>query len=228
MFPDRTGYPRSFDEFAKQTDLNFPAAKRSVYTAVLNKFVKCVKEMGKKRSIESMGYCSPYIHFPDQEDEIACYLRYFDILTHLTLKGKPETLREIWMGDEIVFKPDHIAIDKSPEGAWEAVLLAELGDQFDDTPPCIVTSWRKFYSCRPGGVVSGRSVCAEVDMKTLSTWDITPKVDINDDETATVYYCIFDIWEGFRQVSRRIHFDTGELEEPVTLEKVPYNCGIIY
>ena len=223
MFLKPTNLPRSFDEFAKQNNLYFPPTKRNVYTASLNKFDKCVKEMNKK--------CSEYTLKGDLS-------HYFKILTHLKMKDQChleyETFGDCFFGSKPMINLDNIIIDKSPEGAWEAVLLFALGDQFNLTRHagysqlCIVTSWRKFYNGYPADEVSGKTVCAEADMKTLSTWDITPKVEMNDDETATVYYCIFNAWNGFKQISQRVHFDTGVLEDPVTLANIPYSCGIIF
>ena len=203
-----------FDEFAKKNNLNFPPDKYTVYEATLDKFIKCIGP--KDKSVGDLSH-------------------YFKVLTHLKMKEKCRLKYEI-IGDSFASKPminlDNIIIDKSPEGAWEAVLLSVLGDQFNliwhagYSQRCIVTNWRKFYNGRPADEVSGKRVCTEVDMKTLSSWDITPKVEINDDETATVYYCIFNAWNGFRRVSQRVHFDTGKLEKPVTLEQFYYNCRI--
>lgn len=222
MFSDRTDYPRSFDEFAKQNNLNFPPAERTVFTDTLDKFIRCVKATGKNHPMDT--FCGDLSH-------------YFKVLTHLKMKDQYcltyKTFGDIFGDSKPEISFDNIMIDKSPEGAWEAVLLFALGDQFNLTGHagysqlCIVTDWRKFYSSRPADEVSGRSVCAEADMKTLSTWDIAPKVEINDD-TATVYYCVFSAWYGFSKISQRVHFDTGVLDSPVTLAHVPYDCGIIF
>lgn len=220
MFPEKTNYPRSLDEFAKQNNLYFPPAKRNVYSAKLEQFVKCVKAENAKKPMP----CGDLSH-------------YFDVLTHL--KPKEQRPLQYWtigdhLGSEPIIDVSNIVIDKSPEGAWEAVLLFTLGNQFHlgwhagYSQICIVTSWRKFYLSRPADEVSGKRVCAEADMKTLSTWDVTPKVEMNDDETATVYYCVCSAWHGFKQISQRVHFDTGKLDDPVTLEHVPYDCGILF
>lgn len=213
-------YPDSFDEFAKQNNLNVPPKTHSIYTVTLEKFIQCVKATGEKYPANEP--CGDLSH-------------YLDVLTHLKMKDQCrleyETFGDRFYGTTPAISLVNIIIDKSPEGAWEAVLLSELGNQFNLTrhagysQRCIVTSWREFYNGRPAAEVCGKIVCAQADMNTLLTWDITPKVEINNDETATVYYCVFNAWSGFKQVSRRVRFDTGAVEERVTLAHVPYDCG---
>lgn len=223
MVLEPTDCPNSFEEFVKQNNLKFPDTQHNVYTDTLEKFVKCVKMTGKKHPANELS---------------GDLSHYFDVLSHLRMKENFRLEYEI-VGDRLwgskpMINLDNIIIDNSPEGAWEAVLLFALGNQFNLTwhagysQLCIVASWQKFYSGRPADEVSGNRVCAEADMKTLSTWNITPKVEINDDETATAYYCVFSAWYGFSQISQRIHFGTGVLEDPVTLAHVPYNCGIMF
>ena len=222
MFNRKSDYPQKFDDFAKQNNLTFPPAKRNTYTSTLKKFVKCVKATNKKCWGTECGDLS----------------HYFDVLTHLKMKEGCR-LEYITYGDSCwgarpLIDFSNIVIDKSPEGAWEAVLLINLGGQFNlqrhagYSQCCIAGSWQDFYRGWPADEVSGRQVCAETDMKTLSTWDISPKVEMNDDETATVYYCIFNAWDGFRQVSQCVHFDTGELDEPVLLEYLSYCCRVMF
>ena len=62
-------------------------------------------------------------------------------------------------------------------------------------------------------------------MKTLLTWDITPRVEISGNEAAA-YYCVFHAWSGFYQVRRKVHFDTGVVDEPEILAESPYFCMV--
>lgn len=223
MFSDRTNYPHNFDEFAKQNNLQFPPAQCSVYSTTLDKFVQCVKATGKAYPADQAG---------------GDLTHYLDVLTHLKMKDQCrleyKTYGDRSYGSMPMIPLNNIIIDKSPEGAWEAVLLFLLGNQFNLTRHagysqlCIVSCWQKFYNGRPADEVSGKSVCAEADMKTLSAWDITPKVEINSDETATVYCCVFNAWHGFKQISQRVHFDSGTLEDCITLAHVPYCCRVMF
>ena len=222
MLEDIWELPKKISDFEEKKGLKFPRGRNNVFTDKLSEFVCCVKTQ------ECKGVK------PGDRGDLSCY---FEVLTHLQMKSGTR-LEYQQVGCDEGSAPeisglDNIIIDRSPEGAWEAVLLHELGGQFNlvwhagDLQICIVTNWRHFYLGKPADEVSGREVCDIADMKTLLTWDITPRVEISGNEAAA-YYCVFHAWSGFYQVRRKVHFDTGVVDEPEILAESPYCCMVIF
>ena len=221
-------FVRDFAEFLKNTDeltlatgVCFPRAVPSKLSSKLNDFLRCVKQQNTFSQTLGSG-------------DLDCYL---EILTHLKMKpGCRLHYKE--QGDyvasmPVIFGKESIIIDKSPEGAWEAFLLETIGDQFNlrwhagTQQLCIVTSWRKFFHSHPADEVSGKEVLYFCNTAKLKTWDITPRVEICGDE-ATVYYCMFNAWDGFRLMSSKVHFSTAVVDMPETIDYVPYFCPVIF
>ena len=193
----------------------------STFTDKLAEFRQCVNE---QENSEIM---------PGFRGDLSCYL---DVLTHLKMKSGYR-LEYQQCGDEIGSAPyidlEGLVIDKSAEGAWEAVLLYALGGQFNlrwhagTLQHCIVTDWLAFYMGYPADEVSGEEVLKTIGPEPLAALDITPRVEIEGNE-ATVYYCIFNAWHGFSRIKHKVHFDTGKLDEPIEMMHVPYFCHVIF
>ena len=210
-------------ELKPKYGLKFPRAKPSAFARILDDFRSCVNRLD--RSV-----------FGDENaaGDLDCYL---EVLTHLKMKPGCKLHYEM-AGNEYYAFPkilgkENLIIEKSPAGAWEAFLLDAIGPQFNliwhagSNQFRIVTSWQKFYRENAADEISGREVCNSCDMKELFSWDITPRVEMGDNE-ATVHYCYFSAWHGFSLLSSKVHFDTGIVDEHVKKARLPYFCGIIY
>lgn len=126
----------------------------------------------------------------------------------------------------------------SADGAWEMILLDELGSQFN-------LVWHAAYSTRrivcdmpeffSGNYCGCRNNCdfsvsclTENDKAELLSWDVVPTVTFMD-EKAIVKYCVFTPFGGFFKVRRMIRFKPGlRMLKPSIMAKLSYDCGIVF
>ena len=132
----------------------------------------------------------------------------------------------------------YIQADCTPEGAWELVLLIELGQQFNLVRHAGYNEFRIIYDMEEffSGKYFGKEdydyfdvdeLC-DFDRKDLLSWNVTPKVTIEGD-VAFVDYCSFSPFSAFYLVQARFQFKP-ELKELETIvkKKIKYNCGVIF
>ncbi len=134
----------------------------------------------------------------------------------------------------------YIQADCTPEGAWELVLLIELGQQFNLVRHAGYNEFRIIYDMEE--FFSGKYLGKEgydydyfnVDRlsnderKELLSWNVTPQVTIEGD-VAFVDYCSFSPFSAFYRVQAGFQFkpELKQLETIVT-KKIEYNCGVIF
>jgi hypothetical protein len=133
---------------------------------------------------------------------------------------------------------DTVAPEFSQEGVWELLLLEELGAQFglrwhaNYIMRKIIYNMEEFFSGKYFGKDNDCFFSPErlsgSDKTELLSWDVEPKVELTNGR-AVVKYCIFAPFRGFFQVRRAVEFDPKlSIEKPQILEKVSYNCGILF
>lgn len=132
-------------------------------------------------------------------------------------------------------RPEH-----TPDGAWELVLLVELGYQFnlawhagtDIIFP--LYNMKDFFSRKYMGEENvylwdfNADKLSGEEREELLSWDISPKVTLEEDG-ALVDYCIFSPWHGFSKIQRRVQFKPKiSLSKRVITKEVYYSCRIVF
>ena len=141
---------------------------------------------------------------------------------------------------KVIYLDEAVRPDHTPDGAWELVLLVELGHQFNlawhagTSIIFLLYNMEEFFAGRYMGredVYLGdfsADQLPENERKELLSWDIAPKATLTEDGFL-VDYCIFSPWHGFSKVQRRVRFTPEtSLSECITTKKVYYNCKIIF
>lgn len=127
--------------------------------------------------------------------------------------------------------------EPSPESVWEAVLLAELGFQFNlwwhsgYEQKEIVDNLTVFFAESQESLFTKRireSIIGEKYDK-LQKWEFKPRVEMNGN-SGTAYYCTFSPFRGFSLLKRKVSFDNWKVSiaEAETIDTISYYCGIRY
>ncbi len=135
---------------------------------------------------------------------------------------------------------DAVCPEDTSDGAWELILLMELGDQFNllwhagTEMIKIVYDMKEFLAGRYFGKNMGHlfkvNNLSDDDKRELLSWDVSPKVIMQTkDGFALVDYCVFSPWGGFFHVQRKVQFKPElSLSKPLTMKRINYNCRFIF
>ncbi len=207
------------------------------------KFGRLWKSGKRESPLIPMMNALPHLHFP--EDSVLDYYQAGCRMGSLPVLyvRKMEEARlpnnaEICLGasmPEIKELCSYIQADCSPEGAWELVLLMELGQQFnlvwlaDDKVHRIIYDMDEFlagkYFGKEGKFIYINALSND-DIKELLSWDVAPKVTI-EGNVALVDYCVFSLHHAFYLVQEKIQF-RPELKrvETILKKRLLYDCWI--
>ncbi len=137
---------------------------------------------------------------------------------------------------------DNVRPDFTPEGAWELILLMELGDQFNLVRHAgyneikIIYDMEEFFTGKYFGndftqyehELFDIKYLTENERKELLSWQPAPRVTMGND-AAVVEYCVFSPFGGFYLVQIKVQFKPVLiLSQPIKMKKVHYHCQIIY
>lgn len=208
--------------------------------------IKCNYRKGVENPLVPMMEVLPHLHFP--EDSILDYFQEGSEwgaapVLYVRKKDAPRIPDRVFSwadSSDIDIIPALQAVEPefSSEGAWEMVLLAELGTQFGLFWHACYDMLRIIYDLDEfrGGRYVGKRDCDECrklalsneDWKEIASWNITPKVNMKEDR-AIVHYCVFSPFGGFFMVRRTLLFrPILKLMPPVRVKKIEYSCGIRY
>ncbi len=229
-------------------DIDFSASSKSSQKAQWECKSKC-KLTREASPMEPIMKVIPDLHFPD-----GTLLDYYQ---HGSMMGSSPILYvrketeprlpdnpEFCLGDlmpKVTEAIDAILPDFTQEGAWELILLEELGEQFNLVWHARYNTLRIIYDMAEffsGSYFGKKDSCyfdtddtdrlSEVEKEELLSWDIMPKVKLMTDH-ALVNYCVFSPFGGFFKVQRKVQFKPELLLlKPCIKKKVPYNCGIYF